>query len=180
MSALTPSQTLGPYFSIGMDWPEGNRLAAGETAGERIVISGRIIDGDGRGVPEAIVEIWQAAADGVYHCGDDGGGFTGYGRCGADGDGCFVFETIKPGRVPGSRETRQAPHVNVTVLARGLLRHLYTRLYFEDETAANAEDEILRLVPDDRRPTLVAMRDGDAYVFNIKLQGEGETIFFDV
>ena len=87
---------------------------------------------------------------------------------------------IKPGRVRGNHDTRQAPHVNVTVLARGLLRHLYTRLYFEDEIAANAEDEILRLVPDDRRPTLVARQDGDAYVFNIKLQGEGETIFFDV
>ena len=180
MSGLTPSQTVGPYYALGMDWSEAHHLADKATAGERIVISGHIIDGDGRGVPDAVIEIWQADAEGVYHGGDDGPGFTGFGRCDADPDGRFIFETIKPGRVPGPDESRQAPHVNVIVFARGLLSHLYTRIYFEDETAANAEDEILGLVPEERRRTLVASSNGNAYVFDIKLQGEGETIFLDV
>lgn len=180
MNGLTPSQTVGPFYALGMDWPEANHLADDATAGERIVISGHIIDGDGQGVPDAVIEIWQADAEGVYHGGDDSREFTGFGRCDADPDGRFVFETIKPGRVPDRDESLQAPHVNVIVFARGLLSHLYTRIYFEDETDANAEDKILGLVPEERRRTLVALSNGDAYVFDIKLQGEGETIFLDV
>lgn len=173
-SGLTPSQTVGPYFHIGLSRPGTNCLAGADTPGQHIVIQGQVTDGDGVAVPDALVEIWQADAAGVYR-GGDGDAFRGAGRCGVDADGRFVFETVKPGAVDG-----QAPHVNVAVFARGLLTHLYTRIYFDDEPEANATDGVLAQVPAARRGTLVAVREGDHYRFDVRLQGEGETVFFDV
>lgn len=178
MSGLTPSQTVGPYFSIGLDWPDANRLAAPEVPGEHIVVTGHVLDGDGAGVPDALVEIWQADAAGHYVAAP--GAFRGSGRCAADRDGAFVFETIKPGATDDGEGRRQAPHVNVVVFARGLLRHLYTRLYFEDDAGQHDGDPVLARVPADRRETLIARREGDHYVFDIRLQGTRETVFLDV
>ncbi len=186
MSGLTPSQTVGPYFHLGLDWPGANRLVADDTPGQHIVIQGQVLDGDGVPVPDALVEIWQADDQGRYcdghgdgHGGDAGAGFRGAGRTAVDGDGRFLFETVKPGGVDDAAG-RQAPHVNLALFARGLLVHLYTRIYFEDEAAANATDPVLAQVPDARRATLVARREGDHYTFDIHLQGAQETVFFDV
>ncbi|MCB1748993.1 MAG: protocatechuate 3,4-dioxygenase subunit alpha [Gammaproteobacteria bacterium] len=178
MSALTPSQTVGPYFRIGLDWPEANRLVGADTPGQHILLRGQVLDGDGVAVPDAMIEIWQADAAGVHH-GGGGDAFRGAGRCGVDADGGFVFETVKPGAFSDA-DGAHAPHLNLIVFARGLLTHLYTRVYFEDEAAANAADPVLGLVPADRRATLVARREGDHYRFDLRLQGAGETVFFDV
>ena len=178
MSGLTPSQTVGPYFKIGLDWPQAHRLITADTVGEAVVVSGRVLDGDGQGVPDALVEIWQADAAGVYHSAAHEAGFRGLGRCASDGTGRYRFETVKPGQVRGRTSARQAPHINLAVFARGLLTHLYTRIYFADEGALNDADEVLACVPPTRRATLLAQRDGDHYVFDIKLQGDDETVFF--
>lgn len=196
----TPSQTVGPYFAYGLT-PEqygyplasiaspnvlGAELGTLEVDGDRIRIEGRVLDGTGEPVDDAMIEIWQADPQGHYaHPADGRGGncaFKGFGRCGTgtDPDHRFVFETVKPGAV----DERQAPHVNVIIFMRGLLSHLYTRLYFADEAAANARDPVLLSVPAERRDTLVApreLRDGvAAYRFDIHMQGERETVFFDV
>lgn len=175
---LTPSQTVGPFFRIGLDWPGASILRTASTPGEAIVLRGQVRDGDGAAVPDALIEIWQADAQGEYH-GDADAAFRGAGRTAVEADGGFVFETIKPGRVPDALG-EQAPHINLVIFARGLLVHLYTRIYFADEAAANAADPILNRVPAARRDTLIAQRDGDEYRFDIQLQGEGETVFFDV
>lgn len=193
----TGSQTVGPFFSYALT-PEAygrtalctNRLTTDGTQGERIRVRGRVIDGEGTGVADALVEIWQANAAGRYAHGEDARGeipadpaFRGFGRAGTDAAGAFEFETIKPGRVPGRGNTLQAPHINVIVFARGMLSHAYTRLYFEDESAANDEDPVLAAIEIGRRKTLVARRGeaggGVVYSFDIVLQGEGETVFFD-
>lgn len=191
----TPSQTVGPYFAYGLT-PEqyGYPLASIASAdlrtpdvgGERIHIEGRVLDGEGQPVEDAMIEIWQADPQGRYAHPADGRagnlGFKGFGRCGTgtDPDKRFVFETVKPGAV----DAQQAPHVNVIVFMRGLLSHLFTRLYFADEAAANARDPVLRAVPAERRETLVAPReerDGVAvYRFDIHMQGERETVFLDI
>jgi len=184
----TPSQTVGPFFH-GLLREGLAVLLRPETEGERIRIEGHVYDGERAPVSDAMVEIWQANARGRYrHPADQrravdlDPAFTGFGRTGTDAAGFFRFETIKPGPVPFEAQTVQAPHVNVFVLARGLLDQLVTRLYFEDE-AANAADPVLRRVPDDRRATLLGRRasaDGwTVYRFDIILQGEGETVFFD-
>jgi protocatechuate 3,4-dioxygenase alpha subunit len=188
---LTPSQTVGPFFSSCL-LCEGacrNELVGPETKGERIRIEGRIIDGDGLPVPDAMVEIWQANADGRYNHSTDQGTavldptFTGFGRAGTDEQGSYWFETVKPGAVRFDDTRLQAPHVCVTIFARGLLNHLVTRLYFADE-AANADDPVLNCVPEERRGTLVAKRKAESvvavYCFDIILQGAGETAFFNV
>lgn len=185
--ALTPSQTVGPFFEDGLLRDPVNVIAAPSIRGERIRIEGRVLDGDGAGVPDGMVEIWQADAEGRYRHPADREqeqveeDFTGFGRSGTDDDGAFWFETIKPGAVPSPSGGRQAPHLNLCVFARGLLDHLVTRMYFDDE--GNDTDEVLRSVPGHRRSTLVATRtsgDGSTpYRFDIVLQGEGETIFFD-
>ena len=166
-------------------------LTRPETAGERIRIEGRVLDGDGVPVPDAMVEIWQANAHGRYnHPADQGpaeldSSFLGFGRSGTEEDGSYWFETVRPGPVPFDAERRrlQAPHICVTVFARGLLNHLVTRLYFEDEPT-NAGDPVLQHVPDHRRVTLLARREpGSArvvYRFDIVLQGAGETAFFNL
>lgn len=188
---LTASQTVGPFFAPCLLREDAcrNVLAGRETVGERIRIEGRVFDGDGAPVPDAMVEIWQADGRGRYnHPGDVGTApldsvFTGYGRSGTGEDGSYWFETIKPGPVPFNAQQWQAPHIVVTIFARGLLNHLVTRLYFADDPA-NASDPILQLVPDERRATLLARRETNGetsiYRFDIMLQGTGETAFFNL
>lgn len=192
---ITPSQTVGPYFAYALtpkdyDTREifSTDLTTPAVQGERIRIVGQVLDGDGVGVGDAMIEIWQADPEGRYAHPADGrargnSGFVGFGRSPTTGDGMYGFTTVKPGSVPGPDGKPQAPHIAVTVFARGMLKHLYTRIYFEDE-AANAADAILALAPDDdARRTLIARRvAGEAeptYRFDIRLQGDGETVFFD-
>jgi protocatechuate 3,4-dioxygenase alpha subunit len=190
----TPSQTIGPFFAYGLtsgqygyDFRElaGNRLVDEDTEGERIRIVGRVLDGDGKAVDDALVEIWQADAQGRYaHPADPRGSnlaFKGFGRfgTGTDPEMRFMFDTIKPGSVEG-----QAPHITVCVMARGMLSHAFTRIYFSDEAGANAADPVLATVPEKRRDTLIARRDetpaGVVYRFDVHLQGADETVFFDL
>lgn len=186
---LTPPQTVGPFFEGGMLHEPQNVLVTPATRGGRIRIEGHVYDGARAPVSDAVVEIWQANAAGRYrHPADQrpvplDPAFAGFGRAGTDDAGYYWFETIKPGPVPFLTGRNQASHVNVAVFARGLLHHLCTRLYFSDE-AANTADPVLRLVPDDRRTGLLAaraQRDGNTvYRFDIILQGEAETAFFDI
>jgi protocatechuate 3,4-dioxygenase, alpha subunit len=182
----TPSQTVGPFFSIGLQRLGAAELAPPGVAGERVTVEGRVLDGDGQPVPDALLELWQANAHGRYaHSEDTQDGpldprFRGFGRVPTDRDGRFRFATIRPGKVPGPGGTLQAPHIAVSVFARGLLRRLVTRLYFPDDPA-HASDPVLALVPPDRRSTLIARRgDGPAaLLWDVVLQGAGETVFFD-
>ncbi|MEK9661727.1 MAG: protocatechuate 3,4-dioxygenase subunit alpha [Alphaproteobacteria bacterium] len=194
----TPSQTVGPFFAYGLA-PEqyhypfrsiaDGAMANDDTDGTRIRVMGQVLDGAGDPVPDALIEIWQANAHGRYnHLADDRRDnlldpkFKGFGRFGTGtrADNAFVFDTVKPGSVDGA----QAPHLNVCVMMRGLLLHAYTRIYFADEEAANAADPVLQAVPGDRRDTLIARRDealpGTVYRFDIRMQGDRETVFFDV
>jgi protocatechuate 3,4-dioxygenase alpha subunit len=187
---ITPPQTVGPFFSGCLLKDDLSVLAGPDTEGEHIRIAGCVLDGDGQPVPDALVEIWQAHAHGRYNPPLDtrelplDPAFTGFGRFGTDNEGRFAFETVKPGPVPFDEETRQAPHICVTVLARGLLSHLSTRLYFADDPA-NAADPVLQRVPPERRETLLAQPEPQpheghtVYRFDIVLQGERETVFFD-
>ncbi len=191
---ITPSQTVGPYFAIaltpgGYDWTPtvGNNLLTPDASGERIRIEGRVLDGDGKPINDSMLEIWQADSQGRYaHPADrranPNAAFKGFGRAGTGADGGYSFETVKPGAVPGPNGP-QAPHVVFAVFARGMLRQCYTRMYFSDEKA-NGADPVLALVPQERRATLIAQRqDGGGHVvyrFDIRLQGEGETVFFEV
>jgi protocatechuate 3,4-dioxygenase alpha subunit len=185
----TPSQTVGPFFAFGLHNEGSETLVSDATQGERIRIEGRVIDGEGAAVPDAMIEIWQANAAGRYDHPDDSRGekaldpaFHGFGRCGTDKDGRFHFLTVQPGAVPGIGNALQAPHINIAVFARGLLRHLWTRLYFEGEPL-NADDPVLTLVAPERRKTLIARRANGkvpGYAFDLVLQGKGETVFFDV
>jgi protocatechuate 3,4-dioxygenase, alpha subunit len=194
---LTPSATVGPYFAYALTPAKypfraqfSNNLQAPDVAGEKIRVEGRVTDGDGQGVGDAMVEIWQANAAGRYaHPADAGAlpntGFKGFGRVETGGDGSFVFDTIKPGTVVGPNG-QQAPHILVAVFARGMLRHLYTRIYFADD-AATVGDGMLARVPAERRGTLIAQRSGGGtgagmpvYRFDIRLQGADETVFFDL
>jgi protocatechuate 3,4-dioxygenase alpha subunit len=180
----TPSQTVGPYLSLGLPWPDGPFVVADGTAGA-IWIRGRVTDGAGAVVPDALIETWQADPDGRFAHPADGDGaattFRGFGRGPTDGDGCYAILTLKPGIVPGPDGVPQAPHVDVSIFARGLLKHLVTRIYFEDEPEANASDPILVAIDDPAlRSTLIAEPTADGYRFDIRLQGERETVFFDV
>jgi protocatechuate 3,4-dioxygenase alpha subunit len=186
---LTPTQTVGPFFSPTLLRDPLNILTTDETAGERIMIEGRVLDGAGNVVPDALIEIWQANSHGRFNHPRDQRDlpldpeFGGFGRSGTDDDGVYWFETIKPGPVPFEGDQLQAPHLSVTVHARGMLNHAQTRLYFEDEDA-NATDPILALVPADRRSTLIARRDETdgavVYRLDIVLQGRDETVFFNI
>lgn len=179
------SQTIGPYLRIGLEWMQIEEMAPKGVAGERASIRGRVIDADGKPVNDAALEVWQANSHGRYASPEDRQdkplepAFRGYGRSLTDDEGAFRFGTIKPGRVPGPHGKLQAPHLNVTVFMRGLLKHLQTRMYFPDDPA-NGEDPILALVPAERRQTLVARRAADGSLeWNIVLQGKNETVFFD-
>jgi protocatechuate 3,4-dioxygenase alpha subunit len=183
----TASQTVGPYVSIGFGPSVVVDLAAAGVGGERITLAGRVIAGDGKPVNDAVVEIWQANAQGKYAHPEDAqdkpieAGFRGFGRCLTDPAGRFRFTTIKPGRVPGPEGAPQAPHIVVTVFMRGLLKHLITRVYFPDDPA-NAQDPVLNLVPPERRATLIARRtpgEKGALEWNVMLQGPEESVFFD-
>ena len=167
----TPSQTVGPFFSIGMRPVD----VAIEPAGEQLTIQGRVLDGDGNGVTDAVIETWQADSAGRYADRSS----RGWGRVVTDGSGTFRFSTAKPGRLVGVGDVVHAPHIAVTIFARGLLRHLFTRIYFPGDPS-NASDHILASVPDDRRATLVARPSGpNRFEWNIILQGEHETAFFE-
>lgn len=177
----TPSQTVGPFFSIGLPWP-GGPLALAPDAPGAVRIVGTVYDGAGEPVPDALVETWQADRDGhfadlyAYDGGSREPGFRGFGRSQTDEtDGGYEIVTVKPGPVDG-----QAPHIDVSVFARGLLHRCVTRIYFPDEGPANADDAVLRSVPEDRRATLIAQAVPGGYHFDIRLQGSGETVFFQV
>jgi len=188
----TPSQTVGPFFHLGLAHAEWSDLAADGPQGERIAIEGRVTDGDGAPVPDAMLEVWQANAAGRYNHPEDrqtdkaiDPHFRGFGRVATDFDGRFRIVTIKPGAVPGRGNALQAPHINVALFARGLLIHLHTRIYFADEPA-NAADPLLSSIDGAAvRETLLARRDPAGgnpplYRWNIVMQGDGETAFLDL
>jgi protocatechuate 3,4-dioxygenase alpha subunit len=180
----TGSQTVGPYLHIGLNWLITRDVAGRGVKGARLSIAGRLLDGDGAGVSDGLIEIWQANAEGKYAHPEDRQqkplerGWCGFGRIPTDAKGAFHFTTVKPGRVPGPDGKLQSPHLVVAVFMRGLLKHLATRIYFPDEPA-NAEDPVLRLVPAARRATLIPKKSGKTLQWNIVLQGKGETVFFD-
>lgn len=201
---ITPSQTVGPFFAYGLapkgrcewdpnghySWKEtvGDNLVTPDATGDRIRIEGTVFDGDGQPINDAMIEIWQADAQGRYANPRDtrtlpNSKFTGFGRSATDKNGVYSFDTIRPGVVPGPGGKPQAPHIVVCIFSRGMLRQIYTRLYFSDE-AANAADPILGMIPADRRGTLIAHKDASGgksvYRFDIRVQGENETVFFDI
>ena len=196
----TPSQTAGPYVHIGLtpnfaeirgvyEADPGSTMLTPDTKGDRIIITGRVIDGSGAAVNDALLELWQADADGSYAApmgpnSNSAPAFTGWGRQPTNAEGAFTFETIKPGPVPGPDGKPMAPHVNLWIVARGINIGLQTRLYFEDEAEANATDFVLNKIMDPRRrQTLIARKeDGPVprYVLDIHLQGDKETVFFDM
>jgi protocatechuate 3,4-dioxygenase, alpha subunit len=184
--AQTPSQTVGPYFAIGLPWPEGPNVVPDGTPGA-IRITGTVFDGAGEVVPDHLIEIWQADPEGRFadlHGYGDGSeldGFRGFARYGVeDGDGSYEIVTVKPGPVPAPDGSMQSPHVDVSVFARGMLDRCVTRIYFADEEQLNADDAVLAAVPAARRETLLAVATSDGYRFDIRLQGPDETVFFAI
>ncbi|CAN5221395.1 protocatechuate 3,4-dioxygenase subunit alpha [soil metagenome] len=206
----TPSQTVGPFFHYGLPWKGGADLVGqsdmgarpelfpedhyvlnlappkGAVSGEVITLEGVVYDADGKPVPDAMIEIWQANAAGRYASPDDDRseipldeGFIGFGRASTSEEGLYRFKTVLPGPVPGPGNSLQAPHIAVSVFGRGVIKRLATRVYFEDQ-AANRTDPILALVPAERRDTLIARKAEDTWRFDIVLQGEAETVFFDI
>jgi protocatechuate 3,4-dioxygenase, alpha subunit len=192
---ITPSQTVGPFFAYGLtptgryEWNDAftNNLVTPDATGERIRIEGQVFDGGGKAVPDCMLEIWQADASGNFTDPKDkrtlpNSKFRGFGRCGTDPNGDYAFDTIKPGSVPDPDGKPQAPHILLAIFARGMILHNYTRIYFDGE-AANAADPVLALVPTERRTTLIAKRapgGNSVYRFDIHLQGDDETVFFDI
>ena len=190
MKALTPSQTIGPFFAYCLTSENYGRdpIASNTVQSEsdsKIRITGKVFEGNGNHVPDAMIEIWQCDAQGHLPTEYRGTNtsFTGFARSGTDENGRYVFETVKPGRITTVNNILQAPHIDVLVFARGLLLHLYTRIYFADESC-NSEDPILSAIEDsERRSTLIAVRksgsdDRATYLFDIHLQGDSETVFF--
>ena len=188
---ITASQTVGPFLKIGLV-REGQEYVVPKNTNGALKVQGRVYDGEGKPVPDAMIEIWQANVHGKYNHPEDLSdaelvkGFNGFGRSCTDEEGCFFFVTVKPGRVSGLGNTLQAPHMAINVFARGMLKQQVTRLYFSDEINANSEDPVLNSIEDaEVRNTLVASKVDDengmtCYKFNIHLQGEKETAFFDV
>jgi protocatechuate 3,4-dioxygenase alpha subunit len=200
MSELTPSQTVGPFYAYGLtpkgrakwdpngqySWKEtvGDNLITPDVVGDRIRIEGAIYDGDGKPINDAMLEIWQADGQGRYANAPgsrerSNAAFKGHGRSACDNNGVFSFDTVKPGQVAGPNGKMQAPHIVVAIFGRGMLRQVYTRLYFDGE-AANATDPILALVPAERRDTLMAKKQGNVWRWDVHMQGDRETVFFDV
>lgn len=191
----TPSQTAGPYVHIGLAPGDagfamyatelGADIAGLDAAGERIRVEGRVMDGTGSPIKDVLLEVWQANAAGQYAHPEGGeveDGFRGFGRLISDFEtGEWGFDTVKPGPVAGRNGSMQAPHLNLWIVARGINLGLNTRMYFDDEADANAHDPVLNMIEwDIRRPTLIAKRTGNVYRFDIYIQGENETVFFDV
>jgi protocatechuate 3,4-dioxygenase, alpha subunit len=183
----TPSQTVGPFYSIGFSWLERADLTRGMDAGRKVTIRGRVLDGDKQAVPDCVLEIWQADCYGRYAHPEDApellapNQFWGFGRVPVDDQGEFCFSTIQPGSVPGPEGTKQAPHLIVSIFMRGLLRRLVTRIYFPEEPL-NDSDVVLARVPEFRRGTLIATRDSSdkqMLHWDVHLQGDQETVFFD-
>ena len=186
MTLPTPSQTVGPFFQIGLPYEGGPQLVTPEHP-HAISLVGNVFDGEGGPVNDALIEIWQANPSGRYDHPEDTReevplerGFRGFGRCETDGSGGYRFVTLKPGPVPHLDGGMQAPHVDVSVFARGLLKRLVTRIYFPDEPAANGSDPVLSFVEPERRAALVAREEDGALRFDIYLQGDRETPFFDL
>ena len=182
----TPSQTVGPYFAIGLPWDVGPEAVPADAPGA-IRIRGTVYDGEGTPVPDFLLETWQADPDGRFADMHEYGGrselegFRGFARYGLeDGDGTFEIVTVKPGPVQGLGGTVQAPHIAVSLFARGMLNRVVTRIYFADEEQANAADPVLARVPAERRATLFAQATADGYAIDLRIQGEGETVFFNV
>lgn len=175
----TPSQTVGPYLAIAMRWADGPFVVPKGTPGA-FWIRGRVIDGAGVPVDDAVVETWQPGPDGTVPTEPDASPFRGFGRSATDRDGRWGILTLKPGSVPDADGQVGAPYVSLAVFARGLLKPVWTRIYFADEPEANAADRLLGSIDASRRDTLLAQPDGDGYAFDIRLQGERETVFFDV
>jgi len=180
-TGITPSQTVGPFLHVGLVWADGSYVVPVGTPGA-VWIIGTVYDGKSDSAPDALVETWQADPAGHFDHPDDSRGpapppvpgFRGFGRCHTDADGRFKILTVKP----GSPDPEQAPHIDVSVFARGLLDRVVTRIYFPDEIDANAADPVLSALPDERKRTLIAVPDGDALRFDIHLQGADETVFF--
>jgi protocatechuate 3,4-dioxygenase alpha subunit len=184
---VTPSQTVGPFLHIALQWEDGPYVVPAGTAGGRW-LRGRVLDGAGDPVPDGLVETWQADPDGRFDHPDDPRGatvsaiegFRGFGRSTTDREGRFEIFTVKPGPLPAPDGGTEAPHLDVSVLARGLLHRVVTRIYFPDEPQANERDPVLASVDPSRRPTLVATAGPDGLLHDIRLQGEHETVFFDL
>ena len=183
---LTPSQTVGPYFAIGLPFATGPYVVPEGTPGA-IWIRGTVYDGHGDPIPDHMLETWQADPAGAFADLHGYGGvsaidaFRGFGRSAvADGDGTYMIHTLKPGPVAALDGRMQAPHIDVTLMARGMLNRVVTRIYFADEAEANAADPVLASVPEERRSTLIAQPTDDGYRLDIILQGQGETVFFAV
>jgi protocatechuate 3,4-dioxygenase alpha subunit len=182
----TPSQTVGPFFAIGLPWDLGPEVIPADTPGA-IRISGTVFDGAGTPVPDFLLETWQADPEGrfadLYGYGgrSDLADFRGFARYGVEqGDGTFEILTVKPGQVAGPADSRQAPHIDVSLFARGMLTRCVTRIYFADEAEANAADPVLARVPADRRATLLAEPTANGYTIDLRIQGERETVFFSI
>lgn len=182
----TPSQTVGPYFRIGLDWGEAGRYAAKKGTEGLFRVHGFVLDGNGDPISDAMIETWQADTDGRFDHPDDPRGavdwkdFGGFGRSATDEDGQYEIFTIRPGEFPDANGETEAPHLLVHVFARGMLAGITTRIYFEDETEANSADPVLACVPADRRDTLIAKKTPDGYRLDIHVQGPEETVFFDI
>jgi protocatechuate 3,4-dioxygenase alpha subunit len=184
---ITPSQTVGPYLHIGLQWDDGPFVVP-EGTPDAFWVTGVVTDGEGVPIGDAMVETWQADPDGRFDHPDDPRGaapptlpgFRGFGRCPTDSEGRYRILTVKPGPLPSPDGAIEAPHLNVSVFGRGLLDRVVTRLYFPDEPEANAADPVLSTVPEDRRDTLVARADGKNLVLDVRIQGPGETVFFAV
>lgn len=187
---LTPSQTVGPFLAIELPWPDGSLVVPADTAGA-IVITGTVLDGAGQPLPDALVETWQAGPDSRFDHPDDPrgasapavAGFRGFGRSATDAAGRYRIVTVRPGPLPAPGGGTEAPHLDVSVFARGLLDRVVTRIYLGDEAAANAADPVLSAIEPSRRDTLIAQQAEDRpgeFRFDIHLQGESETVFFDV
>jgi protocatechuate 3,4-dioxygenase, alpha subunit len=185
---LTPSQTVGPYFAMRLPWPEGPFVVPEDTPGA-ITIIGRLYDGAGNVIPDGLIETWQADPDGRFAHPDDPRGpvpggykaFRGFGRSQTELDGSFRMVTLKPGPLPFGDGRTEAPHIDVSVFSRGMLDRSVTRIYFPDEAEANAADPVLEAVPAERRQTLIAEPAGEGLLrFDVRMQGEAETVFFDM
>lgn len=173
----TPSQTAGPFFGMALPWPDGPFVVDAQSDGA-LWIRGRVTDGVGEPIPDALIETWQADSSGTFPERPDAS-FRGFGRCPTDAAGTYGICTVKPGAVPGVDGAAQAPHIDVAVFMRGLLRPVITRIYFPDDPAIEA-DPLLASIPEAGRKTMIATRSDDGYRFDIRLQGEGETAFFDL